>query len=363
MKLSEVPYSKSQINKAARNLARRLAALSDKGPIVVSPVEMTEDLKAMSMLNSWRASHLLPLRVATTLIGNKCRAVDTSALVSQRQKRMTSILSKLQRNQKMNLTQMQDIGGCRAVMASQDQVTMLSEYCREIAGEPVHDYIVQPKTDGYRSVHFVYTYEPSDSTTQHLAGRQIEIQIRTRLQHAWATAVETVDLFTRQTLKTGGGDPNWKRFFALVASVFAVNEKCPTVPDTPNTLPELIDAVRPIWRQLRVFRLLKGWSQIIRDISPSPSELGLNAMYLVDLDVGARTMHITVWNQDKLADAQTAYAEAEARNRANHDRSAVLVSVDSLNSMREAYPSYYGDTTHFLERVIAQMGLITEDDI
>jgi ppGpp synthetase/RelA/SpoT-type nucleotidyltranferase len=33
----------------------------------------------------------------------------------------------------------------------------------------------------------------------------IEIQLRTSLQHAWATAVETVDAFTNENLKFGAG--------------------------------------------------------------------------------------------------------------------------------------------------------------
>src|SRR5690606_39699271 len=46
----------------------------------------------------------------------------------------------------------------------------------------------------------------------------IEIQIRTRLQHAWATAVETVDVMKGTDLKSGGGTPDWREFFALAAS-------------------------------------------------------------------------------------------------------------------------------------------------
>ncbi|MBU6438396.1 MAG: hypothetical protein KGQ77_12790, partial [Betaproteobacteria bacterium] len=59
--------------------------------------------------------------------------------------------------------------------------------------------------------------------------QKIEVQLRTRLQHAWATAVEIVDAFTGQALKSGlklnSGDPKWRRFFALMSSVIAIREK------------------------------------------------------------------------------------------------------------------------------------------
>ena len=51
------------------------------------------------------------------------------------------------------------------------------------------------------------------------AGLRIEIQIRSRLQHAWATAVETVDAFSGTSLKTTGGSgsekTDWGRFYCF----------------------------------------------------------------------------------------------------------------------------------------------------
>jgi hypothetical protein len=46
----------------------------------------------------------------------------------------------------------------------------------------------------------------------------VETQVRSNLQHAWSAAVETVDFVRGTTLKIGGGDSDWKRFFKLASS-------------------------------------------------------------------------------------------------------------------------------------------------
>jgi len=40
----------------------------------------------------------------------------------------------------------------------------------------------------------------------------IEIQIRSKLQHIWATAVETVGFFTGQAIKSNEGEKEWNDF-------------------------------------------------------------------------------------------------------------------------------------------------------
>ena len=72
-----------------------------------------------------------------------------------------------------------------------------------------------PKKDGYRSLHIIYEYK-SDKCKTDYNGLRVEVQIRSRLQHLWATAVETVDFFTRQAIKFNEGIPDWADFFRLV---------------------------------------------------------------------------------------------------------------------------------------------------
>ena len=123
----------------------------------------------------------------------------------------------------MKLSKMQDIGGCRAVMASVEHVRQLvRKYERSKHNHrflKAFDYISYPKESGYRSYHLVYQYQSYRSPEWN--GLRIEVQLRTRLQHAWATAVEAVGTFTQQGLKASLGDPDWWRFFALMGTAIS----------------------------------------------------------------------------------------------------------------------------------------------
>ena len=66
-----------------------------------------------------------------------------------------------------------------------------------------YDYVTKGKDDGYRSYHVVFDFQSRDHEAA-FDGRRVEVQVRTWLQHSWATAVEAVGLFRRENLK--GGD-------------------------------------------------------------------------------------------------------------------------------------------------------------
>ncbi len=50
------------------------------------------------------------------------------------------------------------------------------------------------------------------------------------MQHAWATAVETVDVFENLAIKAGRPTPLWREFFLLASAAFSALEKSP-LPD------------------------------------------------------------------------------------------------------------------------------------
>jgi hypothetical protein len=198
---------------------------------------------ALEVINNWRSIHSYPLLSLRMTLTGRARRVDSRAIIAQRLKRLVSIAIKLERNEKMAFSQMQDIGGCRSVVRTVSQVDKLVRmYEVAVARNPnrgpefvkKYDYIRQPKKDGYRSVHFVFKYRSSSKSHRIWNGLRIEIQIRSRLQHAWATAVETVDTFTRQQIKSGGGQDDWRRFFLLMGSAIAIMEKRPVCPSCPS---------------------------------------------------------------------------------------------------------------------------------
>src|ERR1700678_2996157 len=102
----------------------------------------------------------------TAFLSKEVSDLDHSGIVSQRLKRLESIEIKL-RHSHTRLTQMQDIGGCRAILQNVDKVRRLAEAMQRpdlFRGEfkylvSVHsDYVLKPKTDGYRGVHLITEY-------------------------------------------------------------------------------------------------------------------------------------------------------------------------------------------------------------
>jgi hypothetical protein len=215
------------------------------------------------------------------------------------------------------------------------------------------NYISSPKTDGYRSIHFVVRYKPNPATNApDLKPRRIEIQVRSLLQHRWATALETVDLFTSQTLKTGGGDIRWRRFFALASSLFAIAENRPSVPETPTGTVELREEMNSLTKELRVIDRLEHWSTVMQNVlTTRPRDLEDRYSYLIELDVDAGTTRVTPYPPELLKYAHEKYMASEKENTNFPHRSTVLVKAHSFREVEQAYPGFYGDTKAFLRGV------------
>ncbi len=88
----------------------------------------------------------------------------------------------------------------------------------------VYDYIDVPKKSGYRGIHMVYEFQSKSKSYSQYNGMLVEVQLRTKLQHYWATAVETVGIFTGQALKSSQGNEDWQQFFRLASNWFALKE-------------------------------------------------------------------------------------------------------------------------------------------
>ncbi|MBC7933308.1 MAG: RelA/SpoT domain-containing protein [Rubrivivax sp.] len=344
--------------------------------LVANHLSKTERAEALNIINNWRAIHSYPLHIVKVNLKKRAVKVDDESVSAQRLKRLSSIALKLRRHPNMSLTQMQDIGGCRAIMPTMFDVRELIEiFEKAIAKNPPpkkdrlfdmgtspskkektisrpelvkrYDYITNPKPDGYRSHHYVFKYRSTAEDKLVYNGLRIEIQIRSALQHAWATAVEAVSTFTEQALKSGLGTPPWKRFFALMGSAIALREGCPTIPNTPTDKAELVSEIRHLYNELQVDMVLMGITATVEMLG---IELGAQA-YLLVLDAKKKTLEVTGYKQNELANASQQYLLIEEKYSDDPSVQAVLVSVDSLAMLQSAYPNYYLDTTAFLEAV------------
>ena len=311
---------------------------------------------SLRIVQNWRVCHGLPLNVIQAGLRWRIRRVEQNAIVAQRLKRFSSIMNKLAREPDMKLSQMQDLGGCRAILSSVQAVAALyrmyeqpEPHLHEEGSLKCYDYITNPKEDGYRGIHVVARYHPRLAERASWNGQRIEIQLRTRLQHAFATAVETVTTFTREPLKFGAGPMEWRRFFSLMGSALAIREQTPLVGNTPNDEAELIAELRGVAQVLRVTQRLRGWTNALRTL---PRKHIKNFKWLLlALDTTKNTIAVTGYpNREQ---ASQAVSEIEESKRADLD--AVLVWVKSVKELRAAYPNYYADTKEFINALDAAL--------
>ncbi len=347
MAWAKLKYSKSEVNRAGEILKEQNKAMKDFE-------------RAMDVLNNWRSCHGYPMNTFNSTLRDKLKTLDIKgAIVAQRLKRTPSIINKLQRFKTMELCQMQDIGGLRAVVPTLKQAKDLADNYRSSRRlthefDKEKDYIAHPKKSGYRSIHLIYRYKNSNIKGSRYNGLLLELQIRTKFQHIWATAVETVGTFIEHSLKSSEGPADWLNFFALVGSGFAHLEKCNPVPSYEGiSADETYKVIEKQAAKLDVENRLQAFSVAADEIS-NIQKGGSYYYHLVILDFSKKRVVIRSFARDRLDQANLDYARTEKKISDGEPLQAVLVSAGPIETLKKAYPNYFLDTREFI-KVLHQM--------
>ncbi|MEU3118458.1 RelA/SpoT domain-containing protein [Micromonospora chalcea] len=307
---------------------------------------------AREVLSNYRLAHAFPLNAVTVTVRQRALDVNQNAVVAERRKRLPTIIDKLKRHPTMSVTTMQDLGGCRVVFESVAEVDELVGILADLPRsrnrvKKVYDYLRDdpgPRNSGYRGVHLVYEYGASKKEYH---GLRIELQVRTQLQHAWATAVETMDLFSGSELKYGKGDRDALRFFVLVASLMAHEEGTAPAPGTEGTPDELADELARLEVTVGVLGRLRGYAAIVGEHATTDRRNTLT------LELFRREGRLTVTVHETLADAEARLTALETLDDENLD--VVLINIARISQLRDAYPNYFADTARFTEFVRTQL--------
>lgn len=332
----EPQYSRREVKRAGRAYVDSSTSAVDKAA-------------AVAVINNWKSAHGYPLNTHQMTLRRVVREVDEKAWVAQRIKRLPSIRHKLERFPTLDVSQMQDLGGCRAIVKDVRTVDAVVEHylVRSRAKHKLvrhDDYISNPKVSGYRGVHLVYAYNSARRGTWN--GLKTELQIRSKLQHSWATAVETVGLFTSQALKSSQGEEDWLRFFVLMGTAHALREGRTPVPCSPADVGALQEELRSLCDELGVLGRLDAYRASLRMAQLTDTKAD---RFVMELDLKDRRLRVRPFFD--AAEAAEYYSSVEAANEDNPHKDAVMVKVESVQTLKRAYPNYFLDTTAFAKTV------------
>ena len=325
--------SKKQVNRA--------------GLVVASQHATTEELHdAQTLVDQFRAAHHWPMLTARVTLSERAAKVSPESLVVQRLKRMPSIVAKLKSGRVVNVSTMQDLGGCRAILPTLEDVRELQEryetsgQSRAFTYSLRNDYIANPKPNGYRGLHFIATY--NSPARPEYAGYKVELQFRTQLMHSWATAVEIVDIFSEAGLKSStpdSFDSEWDYFFAYSSAAMSLDEGT----NAPTGAPETPDLVRDSLAKIDALSLIEkieNWSRTMNEVL---TEKAKGIYYLLTLDFDNESVQVRQYKNAQEADL--AYRESETSNSGRID--TVLVAGGSVAQIKAAYPNYFVDSHRF----------------
>lgn len=321
--------------------------------IASSPIDLIEQAQNVMLVEDWRKLHMEPLNQLVEAVSKLLAESSVTALFSsQRLKRMTSIVDKLRRNPEMGLGGVQDIGGARFVFTDMESLQVACKLIEQasfdrftLARKP-YDYVMHPKESGYRSIHFVYKYQ---SDNPELDGLSVELQIRTQLQHDWATAVETAELISNSSLKASQGDKNWLYFFKVVSAIFAQKEGMPVnaefVAFTERDYCLYYHRLNTEYKFLEQLKALIGAVEVV-----SKHSMGKGyAVLLIQFD--EKMVHFHHFSNEELDKANELYSRLETAIE-KEKGSVVLVSVSDMKELEEAYPSYFLNAEEFIKALI-----------
>jgi hypothetical protein len=347
MSFASVPLEpKKQIDRAGKILCGKRLYLGDRYSL------------ALDLANRWRACHAYPINTfqATLRVKLRSPAFGHDPIVAQRLKRMPTMIDKLRRYPAMQLTTMQDIGGVRAILDTVDNVYRLAREYQEKsrfkhALIQVKDYIDEPRDeDGYRSLHLIYRYQ--NERAPQYDGLRLELQIRTKLQHTWATAVETMGTFLGQALKSRQGSKEWIDFFAVISSAFAHQEKSRLIPRFAHLSKEDTHAaIAEAENRMGALETMRAFAFAVENMERQRGQGKSYSYHLIVLDSLNKTVTVKAYDRNSYDLAIADYSDVEQEAINGKKIEPVLVSAGPINILRQAYPNFFLDIAEFIRIV------------
>jgi ppGpp synthetase/RelA/SpoT-type nucleotidyltranferase len=301
------------------------------------------ELADLLVVEEWRAAHRGVLNTFQAILRNRTRG--KSITVAQRHKRRSTIFDKLHRIPSMQLARMDDIAGCRLIFEDLDSLHSFREHLHTARfnhrrrNEPSkYDYISNPKSTGYRGIHDVYEYDVRSDIGKHLKGLYVEIQYRTLVQHAWATAVEVIGFVTENQPKFQKGDKRYERAMALASEILARAFENSTGPHPTLSNREVLEEFLGLDQELHLLDTLRGLNSADKAVTEKR-----NAILIF-----GRSGELEILEFRDATDALRSLFQLE---KERPDADVVLVRADTSDEVRLAFKNYFSDARDFIHLV------------
>lgn len=330
-----------------------------------------ERLQAIKVIQSYREYHLYPLMLLKNHLVRTSSKVSGKINVARRLKRLSTIIDKLEREtldgqskNAIKLTRMQDIAGCRAIVKDINRLKDLKNRLERSTSVhkiiKVRDYLT-PKDSGYSGVHLIYSCFEGQEQPHEWKKAKVEVQLRTELQHAWATSLEIIDTLEQINLKTSHtGHDKWRTFFAIAGKLVAHQEKACII-EGQNKLLQLRQSLILLTDELDVIPKLTRYSLAISVVTdkkvPKRMKHG-QGMFLVRMFRNQENDIKVQVNFFRLKESDIAL---EQLNKADLDEDIIisaLVSAKDVRALKQAYPNYFGSTRQFVQFLTKQLEYI-----
>lgn len=300
----------------------------------------TASAEDLSVIEQWRAAHRAVLNTFQAILRGRLRGKNV--IIAQRHKRKNTIFDKLQRLPGMQLARMDDVAGCRLIFRNLKELHRFrtdfhaARFNHKMRNDPgKYDYIAHPKSTGYRGIHDIYEYDVRSDSGKVLKGLYIEIQYRTLVQHAWATAVEVVGFITESQPKFEKGDDRYHKAMAYASEILARAHEGLKGPHAVLTDREVLKAFLELDDELGLMQTLRGLHQAKSGISDKKNSI---LIFSPNGELAVRSFR----------DATDALRELFELEKEMPENDIVLVRADSSEEVRTAFRNYFQDARDFV---------------
>lgn len=344
MAFPEPPLPKGRVRAAGRAIASGTATSSD-----------------LAIVDQWRASHGYVINTFKVWLRGKIQNFGIDAEFAQRLKRRNTVIDKLKRIKPdgspliRDVTTMQDFAGCRLIFDSVDDLIkfrskLLSPKVLENVKHKLkhedrekYNYIQSPKITGYRGIHDVFLHHPRPhrkgvEASVPWQGLMVEVQYRTRAQHAWATALEISDVLDRERTKFGFAEDKRGMFFAMASEIIARQREGFTRSFLDMSDNALEDAFSRAEEELAILQRLGA----MRQFGQYKKLKKHNVLSIVAKTDGEYELEVEVFSN-----AQEAIQRANELEAREESINTVYVTGEPTQ-LRSAYRNYFNDPVDFV---------------